>query len=41
VTATVTVRKVSGRRVVFDTLAVLRSGAVVVDGEALALIPQQ
>ncbi|KAG2430435.1 hypothetical protein HXX76_009959 [Chlamydomonas incerta] len=42
VTATVTVRKVSGRRVAFETCAVLqRSGAVVVDGEALALMPQQ
>eukprot|EP00198_Chlamydomonas_reinhardtii_P013816 XP_001703153.1 MaoC-like dehydratase [Chlamydomonas reinhardtii] len=42
VTATVTVRKVSGRRVAFDTSAVLQhSGAVVVDGEALALMPHQ
>lgn len=37
-----TVRKVSGRRVAFDTSAVLQhSGAVVVDGEALALMPHQ
>ncbi|GFR40045.1 hypothetical protein Agub_g583 [Astrephomene gubernaculifera] len=42
VTATVTVRRVSGRRVTFATAAVLRdSGVVVVDGEALALLPER
>jgi hypothetical protein len=40
IVATVTVHRVSGRRVTFGTVAVLQeTGQVVVDGDALALIP--
>ncbi|KAG2482747.1 hypothetical protein HYH03_018341 [Edaphochlamys debaryana] len=42
VTATVTVQRVSGRRVTFATSVVAAgSGQVLVDGEALALLPRE
>ncbi|KXZ44002.1 hypothetical protein GPECTOR_75g725 [Gonium pectorale] len=40
VTATVTVRRVSGRRVTFATTAVVpATGVLAIDGDALALMP--
>ena len=42
VTATVKVLRVSGRRVTFATTAVLQdNGVVVVDGEAMAMLPDR
>lgn len=39
ITVRLVVRRVAGRRVTFDTQALLQSGEAAVDGSALALLP--